>query len=182
MLDILLRERDDSAPKASAAHDPRLFYSHRCCVTSRLHITIRGIWLDELSADVQARIALHVSHGEQDEDTLSLAKTSPALRHAVLSVVHLRLIVTDHYTGRTRKVSELQKWMDLFGEDVAELEISYLAFSGGRTWFTRPLALLPKLRAVRIAADPRQLAAIAGSSSITDVSLTFQGHASPIQA
>lgn len=71
--------------------------------------------------------------------------------------------------------------MDLFAGDVTELELPHPAFSGGRAWFARPFVLLPNVRAVRISAHPMQLAANAGSSSITDVSVTSRGQASPKQ-
>lgn len=169
-------ERAKRQKLASPRAPTRRRVATRCCET----------WLDKLPEDVCVRLAAHVCHDDQDLDGLALAKTSPLLRRAVLTILDHSLIIWDKEsfgklaaapkTGNWDTLTN-RKWMSVMGADVHKVfqpMLRTLLYKRPPRYTLRLLSL-PNLRMVDITDHPNYLSAVSRSSSIRELSIRWLG-------
>lgn len=144
----------------------------------------RGQWLDLLPPDACELIAVWLSDGRRDKNSLSLARSSPVQRKAVLSTLSYtfrlceapaeppiyKTIPHDHQLDLPcGDEHDLQQWIQLFGQDVQEIDLSHACHRCEATVHTQLILHFlqaPNLRRLAVLASPSLLHAAAQSRSI----------------
>lgn len=129
-------------------------------------------WLDRLPLEVSERIAQHACKGRRNVAARHLAQVSPSQRRAVLNVLGRRLLIP--YSAGKRLAAESKEWIDIFGNDLVEVDLEDFGDFEPAP-LTLPLLSLPKVRIVWINDYPKHLAGVARSKSITEVSIFVEG-------
>lgn len=149
------------------------------------------LWLDVPPQDVRNRIAGHVSEaGRQTDSLLSLARSSPLQREAVLSVLSYSLCV-----NTSLRSSDLAAWVDVFQHDIRQLVLVLHNYKRLNVFpdvllkeyvvpkelqasvFATPAPTLfsaPYLRRIEVVSGPWVVDAIKLSSSVRHISLFMQ--------
>lgn len=144
----------------------------------------QGQWIDLLPPDVSEQIALWVSDGRRDKNALSLALSSPVQRQAVLSTlsytfrlceapkekpVYESLPLDHHDVFSCGDEAHLQQWIQLFGQDVQEIDLVHACHLCEGTILTQDFLdflKAPNLQRLATFAIPSVLHAAAQSRSI----------------
>lgn len=124
--------------------------------------------MDILGGDICSRIAIYVCNGEQNEDALLLAETSPELRRAVMSALSYKV-------GMFWNTQHGARWTMVAAQDIRCVTVSTHPYILGRAFDSfapmNPLMLLqaPTLRRAEISDEPAMLWAVKGSTSLREL-------------
>lgn len=125
------------------------------------------VWLDLLPPELRSRIAVHVTRGKENEDSLSLSETTRLQAEAVSSALSYRLHMD------TPSFSKYPaRWTSLFADNVRTLMLFHMVEkTSGPESNPYPVVLLkaPTLRRAEINDSDAELCAIKNSPSINEL-------------